>query len=304
VFTEHLEQFAGKAVVEFDSADDWQGPDKAYRVRSDFDEPRSPIDRIEELILQPGAADLSALIIGAWPSSYESGGSDDVVKGLVRLANRLPNLRSIFFGDIIVEECELSWINHGDVSPLLVAFPKLDCLRIRGAEGLKFSPARQESLKHLAIESGGLRRSVLRELFRCDLPNLEHLELLLGESNYGFDGGVEDLQPLLDGRLFPKLKYLGLLNSEIADEIAAVVVNSPICRRIETLDLSMGNLTDAGAKALLSLPANGTLKQLKLLHHYVSPAAIDALRSRLSCELEEARSEQEDDEWRPILHAE
>ncbi len=31
----------------------------------------------------------------------------------------------------------------------------------------------------------------------------------------------------LAGKVFPKLKYLGLMNSEIANDIAAVVVNAP-----------------------------------------------------------------------------
>jgi hypothetical protein len=123
-----------------------------------------------------------------------------------------------------------------DVSPLLKAFPALESLRIRGGSHLSISQVQHLKLKELAIESGGLGRSVLREILLCDLPELEHLELLLGEENYGFDGTVEDLQPLLSGRLFPKSTYLELMNGEIANDIAAAVVNSPIAQRIESLD--------------------------------------------------------------------
>ncbi len=109
-------------------------------------------------------------------------------------------------------------------------------------------------------------------------PGHEHLELLLGEPNYGFDGGVEDLQPLLSGKLYPKLKFLGLMNSEIANDIAAVVVNSPIVERIEILDLSMGTIDDEGIKSLHGLVECKNLKQLNVSHHYANPATIEELK--------------------------
>ena len=118
---------------------------------------------------------------------------------------------------------------------------------------MSLSRVRHDVLRELAIETGGLPRSVLREIFLCEFPALEHLELLLGEPNYGFDGTVEDLQPLLAGGLFPRLKFLGLMNSTIANDIAAVLVNSPLVGRIEALDLSMGMLDAEGVKSLMGL---------------------------------------------------
>jgi len=132
-------------------------------------------------------------------------------------------------------------------------------LRIRGGSGLSFSRVRNDSLRELAIETGGLARSVIRELFLCEFPALEHLELLFGEENYGFDGSVEDLQPVFSGQLHPQLRFLGLMNSTIANDIAAVVVNSPIVDRIEVLDLSMGNLDDAGVQSLHGLAGKRNL---------------------------------------------
>jgi hypothetical protein len=144
----------------------------------------------------------------------------------------------------------------------------------------------------------------LRDVFLCEFPKLERLELLLGEEHYGFDGGVEDLQPLLSGERFPSLKFLGLMNSNIADDIAAVVVNSPIVQRIEELDLSMGNITDAGIHSLMQLPKNTGLRRLNVSHHYASPASIEALRKSVSCEVIAEDPQEIEDEWRPILHAE
>jgi hypothetical protein len=159
-------------------------------------------------------------------------------------------------------------------------------------------------LRELAIETGGLPRSALRELFLCDLPSLERIELLLGESSYGFDGGVEDLQPLLSGRLYPRLKYLGLMNSEIANEIAAVVVNSPIVGRIETLDLSLGNLDNEGVQSLLALASQPGLKRVDISHHYATDDAIARLAAALPCDVVADDKQEPDDEWRPIVHAE
>src|SRR5690606_20229964 len=94
---------------------------------------------------------------------------------------------------------------------------------------------------------------------------------------YGFDATVEDLQPLLAGSLYPKLKFLGLMNSDIADDIAAVLVNSPIVNRLETIDLSLGTLSDAGVRSLHGLARHDHLKQLNISHHYASEAELASL---------------------------
>jgi hypothetical protein len=136
------------------------------------------------------------------------------------------------------------------------------------------------------------------------LPALEHLELLLGESNYGFDGSAEDLQPVLSGRLYPRLKYLGLMNSEIANDIAAVVVNSPIVERIESLDLSLGNLNDEGLRSLHDLADKKNLVRLDISHHFASDDAVAELVDMLPCEVIADDRQDPEDEWRPIAHAE
>jgi hypothetical protein len=175
---------------------------------------------------------------------------------------------------------------------------------VRGGSGLSFSKLVHGGLKELVIQTGGLSRSTIRDLFLCDFPSLEHLELLFGEENYGFDGGVEDLQPLLSGRLFPKLKCLGLMNSVIANDIAAVLVNSPIAARVESIDLSLGNLDDEGVRSLLALASHSQLKSLNISHHYASEKVVASLVKALPfAVVAEDRQEPEDD-WRPIAHAE
>lgn len=304
MYGELISEFNGQEVVEFNGAKSWAGADVAYRLREEYEDKISIADRLDALVQQPGIERLCGLIISSWSGAMEGNGSKEVVEKLANVAPRLPGLRALFLGEMTYEDCEISWINQSDVSPVLRAFPRLESLWIRGGTGLAFSRVSHKALRQLVIETGGLPRSAIRELFLCDLPALEHLELLLGEPNYGFDGSVEDLQPVLSGRLYPNLKFLGLMNSMIANEIAAVAVNSPIVDRIQTLDLSLGNLDDEGARALLALASNSNLLRLDISHHYASEEAVATLVRTLKCEVVAEDRQDPEDDWRPIVHAE
>ncbi|NJM42348.1 MAG: hypothetical protein HC853_17225 [Anaerolineae bacterium] len=132
-------------------------------------------------------------------------------------------------------------------------------------------------MKTLTIESGGLPAEVVQEVAAANLPNLEYLELWLGTDEYGGDARIEDLQPILSGQAFPKLKYLGLRDSEKADALAHAIANAPITSRIQVLDLSLGNLSDEGANALAVAPAIRRLRKLNISHHYCSDEAVAKL---------------------------
>jgi hypothetical protein len=82
---------------------------------------------------------------------------------------------------------------------------------------------------------------------------------------------VDDLQPLFRGELFPKLKYLGLRDSEIQDSVAIAISKAPILQQLEVLDLSLGTLGDVGGMALANSPDVKGLRKLDLRHHYLSP---------------------------------
>lgn len=303
-YSDHLEEFHEAPVVEFNDAGDWQGPNAAYRLHEEYEEEGKIEEQLTALLEQPQSDQLQALIIGSWSGAFEGENCDKIIATVLKAAPRLPELRHLFFGEMVFEECEISWIKLADMSPFLSAFPKLESLRVRGGEGLAFSKVKHDRLRELAVESGGLPRSAIRDIFLCQFPALEHLELLLGEENYGFDGGAEDFQPVLSGQLFPKLKWLGLMNSEIANDIAAVVVNAPIVSRLETLDLSLGNLDGEGVQSLADLAAYPNLKTLNISHHYATDREIAALRKALPCAVIADNGQQPEDDWRPIVHAE
>ncbi|MEU9317199.1 STM4015 family protein [Streptomyces sp. NPDC048295] len=228
-----------------------------------------------------------ALLIGPWwQEEYES--FAPVVDLLVAHADRFPALRALFLADVVSEECEVSWLEMCDVTPVVEAFGQLEELTVRGcgepgSEGssLGLRPVRHTSLKSLRFESGGLPSALVRAVGASELPALERLDLWLGVTEYGGDAGIEDLAPLLSGATFPALRHLGLRNSEIQDEIAAAVASAPVVAQLETLSLSMGTLGDEGAEALLSGQPLTHLTSLDLHHHYMSDPLVDRMRDLL-----------------------
>ena len=130
----------------------------------------------------PAASEVAALVIGVWENAYDPPfSSERIVEALVASAGRLPSLKALFLGDVIAEECEISWIQQSDVTSLFDAYPLLEHFRVRGGSGLVIGTLRHGSLKSLVIETGGLDAAVVRGVGSSDLPSLEHLELWLGD---------------------------------------------------------------------------------------------------------------------------
>lgn len=208
------------------------------------------VDLIEELAGKDESMQLESLIIGDWGGAYEND-SSEIVEALARLKDRFPKLHSLFIGDMSYEECEVSWINQSNLGPILSAYPELRSFTIKGSTGLSLEPAHHEKLEELTIICGGLGKDVITSISNGSFKSLKKLELYLGVEDYGFDGSLNDVLPLIEPGKFPQLTYLGLKDSEIQDEIAIAVANAPILDQLHTLDLSMGTLTDKGAEALI-----------------------------------------------------
>lgn len=120
---------------------------------------------------------------------------------------------------------------------------------------------------------------MIDDISNATLPSLKHLELYLGTSDYGFSGSVENLMPILQDR-FTQLTYLGLKNSEIQDEIVKACVNAPVVKHLETLDFSLGVLTDEGAQAIVDAADNlAHLKFLDLHYNYLSESMAEQLEA-------------------------
>ncbi|MGW5421157.1 STM4015 family protein [Streptomyces sp. NPDC003943] len=251
----------------------------AATYAEDDDELWQPL--FERFLATVDTTRVRAIVVGGWDEAYDTS-SAAIVEALAGAKDRLPALEAVFLGDMLSEDCEISWIMQSDVTPLLAAYPGLHTLAVRGASGLEFPPLRHEGLRRLVLQTGGLPASVVRDIGACDLPALEHLELWLGRDDYGNDTTPADLEPILAGTRLPALRYLGLRNSDTQDDVAAAVASAPVVSRLAELDLSMGVLTDKGAEALLAGQSLTHLKRLDLSHHYVSEETAERITAALA----------------------
>ncbi|NEA44077.1 leucine-rich repeat domain-containing protein [Streptomyces sp. SID11385] len=255
-----------------------------------FDRFRSHVDLSE----------VRALVVGSWGEAYESS-SAPVLEKLLEHRAELPALRALFLGDMTSEDAEISWIQQSDVTALFTDFPRLEELGIRGGSALALSPVRHEKLRKLTIETGGLPAAVVRSVGASDFPALTHLELWLGTDEYGGDSTIADLAPLLAGERLPALTHLGLLDSEDQDLVAEAVATAPVVARLDSLDLSLGVLSDRGAEALLAAAPRLThLRSLDLHYNFLTDEVRERLRTALepagvALDLDEADAESWDD---------
>lgn len=308
MISENLASLNGKPVKDYDSKTGIQNPETTvYRLRVTYDTFSDGLTipvLLADFCNDTNVSKVEELVIGAF--DFDGGDSTEVVTALTEVSSKLPRLKFLFIGDITYEENEISWINQSNVGPVLKAYPELEYFGIRGGNSLTFGKQlTHKKLKHLVIESGGLPPTVISEVCQADLPNLEHLELWLGSDNYGFSSSAEDFAPILKGTNFSKLKYLGLRDSEIADELANALSGAPVLDQLETLDLSLGTLSDEGAKALINNPAIRKLKTLDLHHHFISDSVCTQLMQLgIDTVNVDKQNKAEDDGYRYIAVAE
>ncbi|MFC4011636.1 STM4015 family protein [Nonomuraea purpurea] len=279
----------------------------AWRLHATEWDDDAPSDDIREVLDwffdHVDTTKVTAIVVGNWECTDND--SEIVVQRLSAEAARLPALRSLFFGAIPPEEAEISWIQQSDLTSLLEAFPKLEHLEVRGGSGLVLQPVRHESLRTLRIETGGLPSAVVRGVAAGDLPALEFLELWFGIAEYGGDATAADLAPIMSGDRLPSLLHLRLQNADFQDDIAAAVAGAPIVARLESLSLSMGSLTDAGAESLLTGQPLTHLRRLDLSHHYLSDTTMTRLTDALpDVELILTNQRKTDDDWRYVAVSE
>ncbi|MGH8080732.1 MAG: STM4015 family protein [Lysobacter sp.] len=299
---EYSQIYRGKRVVNFSIGDTPAGGDVVYRLTQDYDSAESQRELLDSFLSQIDAANLEALIIGPWSEAHEESPSG-YLDALIEYRAKLPALKALFVGDMTYEDCEISWIIQTSYNPLLAAFPQLQSLRIRGSSSLELQAFQHDALEELAIECGGLPPGIVDAIAGSTLPALNHLELWLGSDDYGFDGGIAPYQNLL-GQIHPeRLRYLGLRDSQISDELAVWLAQQPWLGALQTLDLSLGTIGDVGAQALAESEHLGSIERIDLSHHYISPEWQSKLQA-LPCAVVLDDHEDEDDGDRYVAVAE
>lgn len=164
-------------------------------------------------------------------------------------AARLRSLRLDAYDD---EHAQISWVPYGDLGGVWGAFPRLEELRIRSGGGGALGEVVLPSLRTFVRVSGGLAEDELAEIAVASWPRLEHLELWLGQVEYGGPSDASGLGPILVGAGLPQLRHLGLVNSELDVALVEALADAPILARLRSLDLSRGTLASAACEVLLA----------------------------------------------------
>ncbi|UGT62735.1 STM4015 family protein [Nocardia asteroides] len=287
--SEHLTEWHGLPVFDFPDAKSTTelpaAAEVAWRIAVEpyDDDPEKWPAAFARFLAAVDTTEVTALIVGQWGEAYDVG-VDIVVEALTAARDRFPALRALFIGDITFEQAEITWIEQGDITPLLDTFPDLLAFGVRGGQNLAFPAVAHQSLRTLIVEAGGLGADVVRGIGASEFPELEHLDIWLGTSWYGADATVDDLEPFLTGTRLPKLQHLGLRNSDIQDDVAAALAGAPVVARLHTLDLSMGTLGNEGVEALLGGQPLTHLRKLDLHHHFVGEPLADRLLAELTAD--------------------
>lgn len=243
----------------------------------DFEGPKAEAV-LGAIMASPASEFIEQLTVGL--TDFEGGGISGahraIAKGIVH-----PRLATVFIGDFEAEQQEISWVHHGDVSGLYAKAPELRTLRLRGA-GITLGELEHPTLARLEIESGGLPEDAVASLAKAKLPELAHVEVWFGRTDYGGTINIEPLRPLFSTKTLPKLKHLGLQNSEMQDEIAIELAKSKLLAQVESVDLSMGTLRGAGVQAIVDGATRFKhLKSLNLSNNYIPSAQLGQLRAAL-----------------------
>jgi uncharacterized protein (TIGR02996 family) len=216
---------------------------------------------------------LRELTLGLWRDSGGQAPYDGFAKALTR--QPLPSLRKLFVADFeYPDQTEMSWTELGDWSSVWPAVPNLRELILQGGS-VKLGAIDLPELRSFELRTGGLSRASARAIAAARWPKLERLVIWLGAKEYGGSASLADLRPILAGQGIAAVRELGLMNSELSDELCRALVDAPILEQLESLDLSMGLMSDAGAETLAAArPRLGKLRTLDVSRGYLTPAGI------------------------------
>jgi uncharacterized protein (TIGR02996 family) len=187
-------------------------------------------------------------------------GVDAFIRALRRVGSP-PALRHLVLGPFDDDDDEGEWL--GDIHPLYQATPDLETLAIKG-RWLELNRPNLPRLRAFSCKATPTYRDLMRQIRRARWPKLERLALWFTsqgnaeswEDDEEVEEGyraveIDDLRPLLAGQVeLPELRHLRLSRTAFTDELVRELVRSRLARKLETLDLSWGTLTDAGARVL------------------------------------------------------
>jgi hypothetical protein len=201
-----------------------------------------------------------------------------IINELTRVTDFLKHIEALDVADN--EICQLNHITLGDFTPLLKTWSTLKYLDLKGSKDLSLTSLTHYHLRSITIVACHLTVDFLPQIFKCNMPNLIHLDLYLGDmspSDYRalrhwieIKRALSSLFTQKENGIFPSLLYLGLQNSKQIDDFLDIIVSSALIKRIFWLNISKGCLGDVGATQLLKLKDIDTcLRSISIEHHYI-----------------------------------
>lgn len=184
------------------------------------------------------------------------------------------------------------------LEPLYARVPQLEHLEII-IGNMNLGTIDLPNLKHFEVYTGGFNKDNMKSVLAANWPKLETLLLRFGgNSDYGGDCEVDDVLPLLAAKGIPNVRTLALANSPFIDALIPHLATSPLLKQVTSLDLSLGEMTDAGVNAIVEhADAFRHLTKLDVHRNYISKDAIESLRG-VAGGLNVGRQEDPEDDYR------
>lgn len=153
--------------------------------------------------------------------------------------------------------------------------------------GFEHVPA---GLHALRIRTEFLSASALEVITTARLPQLTHLELWLGHwpdsvteawadgtQYFGGSTSPSNLEALLEGTHVPALRHLALTNCAWQSDLLLAVLESPVLRQLQTLDLCCSFLDSEDVRCILDRgPSLAHLQRLDLSQNQIFDTALCA----------------------------
>ncbi len=278
------------------------GPDLDEHATSEQDFP----ELIRALCTLPAARLLDELIIGSidyddYPTSWEPCVDALAESDVPARLRRLEFNRGGYW--------DISSTELGNLEPAYPKLRNLEALRIElGA--MELGTVDLPRLRSLETVTGGMTVDNLESIGAAQWPHLETMSLYLGEEggDYGGDVSADNVMDFLARVSAPKLRHLGLCNSNHADELAQRLAGSGILPQLQTLDFTDGTLGDEGARALIEHARHFRhLSQIRARHHYVSDRVLNELTAAFEGEATQIQltaPEADDDGYRYVCVSE
>ena len=251
---------------------------------------------LEMLLRHPSGRFITELVFG-----FNNDPNEDPLDDLIGiLARKAPaTLRKLHLGDFeYPDETEMSWYHVGNLSKLWKAVPRLRSLIVQGGDFVLGTMELPE-VTHAEFRTGGLSAASAKSIAKAAWPNIEHLEVWYGAEEYGGTAKVGDAQALLERGDLSRLTSLGLKNTAFTDELCGVLAASPVVKQLTKLDLSMGVMTDDGARVLAAhRDAFSHLAVLDVSDNYVTKAGLATLKGLARSVVTTSQRDDDDPEYR------